>query len=91
MLLKWSIPDVPRKLQEQIRRENYLTNEIIIKQEMLRARGASASGDSTAWNPVAGDKEMELVRCPSNSNSLRRRNPHDITHPSTEKGDEVMV
>ncbi|KAF2902509.1 hypothetical protein ILUMI_03671, partial [Ignelater luminosus] len=37
ILVKWLIPDVPRALRDQIRRENYLTNEIIIKQEALRA------------------------------------------------------
>lgn len=38
-LIRWCIPDVPRKLSERIRQESYLTNEIIIKQEMIRARG----------------------------------------------------
>ena len=55
MLIGWCIPDVPRKLSERIRQEAYLTNEIIIKQEMIRARGAHAAqavkGDATAWNP----------------------------------------
>lgn len=39
----WLIPDVPRKLSEQVRQEAYLTNEIIIKQEMIRARGPHAA------------------------------------------------
>lgn len=37
ILVKWLIPDVPRSLRDQIRREHYITNEIIIKQEALRA------------------------------------------------------
>lgn len=85
------IPDIPRKLQEQIRRESYLTNEIIIKQEMLRAHGTSSVGDSTAWNPVAGEKDLELVRCPSNSGSLRRRNVDDASNSNSGKVAEVMV
>lgn len=40
MMIRWIIPDVPRKLSERIRQEAYLTNEIVIKQEMIRARGA---------------------------------------------------
>ena len=40
MMIRWIIPDVPHKLSERIRQEAYLTNEIIIKQEMIRARGA---------------------------------------------------
>lgn len=90
LFLRWIIPDVPRKLQDTIRRETYLTNEIIIKQEMLRARGVSG-GDSTAWNPISGEKELELVRCAS-GNSLRKRNTKQDTlderNPQTA---EVMV
>lgn len=41
MLINWCIPDVPRKLSERIRQEAYFTNEIIIKQEMIRAKGSS--------------------------------------------------
>jgi len=41
---------------------------------MFRARGASGAGDSTAWNPVSTNKEMELVRIPSLPNSVRKRN-----------------
>ena len=33
------IPDMPRKLKEQVRREAYLTNEIIMKTELDLARG----------------------------------------------------
>ena len=33
------IPDMPRKLREQVRREAYLTNEIILKTELDIARG----------------------------------------------------
>lgn len=40
MIIRWIIPDVPRKLSERIRQEAYFTNEIIIKQEMIRARGS---------------------------------------------------
>ncbi|XP_068084479.1 anoctamin-1 isoform X2 [Anabrus simplex] len=37
--VQWCIPDMSRKLRDDIRREAYLTNEMIIKQEMVRARG----------------------------------------------------
>ena len=33
------IPDIPRKLREHVRREAYLTNEIILKTELEIARG----------------------------------------------------
>lgn len=37
LLVRWTIPDVSSKLRDQIRRETYITNEIIIKQEAIRA------------------------------------------------------
>ncbi|CAH1800011.1 unnamed protein product [Owenia fusiformis] len=38
-IIAWLIPDVPRKLQEQVKRESYVTNEIIIQTELERAHG----------------------------------------------------
>ncbi|XP_059619123.1 anoctamin-4 isoform X2 [Phlebotomus argentipes] len=38
ILVRWCIPDMPCELRDQIRREAYITNEIIIKQETIRAR-----------------------------------------------------
>nr|XP_023017814.1 anoctamin-2-like [Leptinotarsa decemlineata] len=40
IIVKWCIPDMPGDLRDQIRREVYITNEIIIKQEMMRAQTA---------------------------------------------------
>lgn len=36
--VRWAIPDMSAELRDQIRREAYITNEIIIKQEAERAR-----------------------------------------------------
>ncbi|GIX71860.1 anoctamin-1 [Caerostris extrusa] len=41
-LLRWLIPDVPKKLMERIRHENFITNEIMIAQELRRAKGLAA-------------------------------------------------
>jgi len=69
MLLKWIIPDIPSEVTEKIRREAYLTNEIIIKQEMARARGIGSIGsDSTGLNPLTEGIELQPV-----SNSIRNR------------------
>lgn len=38
ILVRWGIPDLPGDLRDRIRREAYLTNEIIIKQEAIRAQ-----------------------------------------------------
>ncbi|KAJ6638053.1 Anoctamin-1 [Pseudolycoriella hygida] len=40
MIVAWAIPDVPRKLSDQIKREEYLTREIIIDHELQRAVAA---------------------------------------------------
>jgi len=38
ILVRWCIPDMSVELRDQIRREIYVTNEIIIDQEAHRAR-----------------------------------------------------
>lgn len=37
ILVRWCIPNMSQKLRDKIRREAYITNEIIIHQEALRA------------------------------------------------------
>ncbi|KAK9737785.1 Calcium-activated chloride channel [Popillia japonica] len=57
IMVKWCIPDIPRELSDKIRREAYITNEIIIKQETLRAQSAPKTSDrlSTLERMGAGD------------------------------------
>lgn len=43
MLIRWLIPDVPRSLRQQIRQHAYLTNELIMQQELKRAKEGLAS------------------------------------------------
>lgn len=45
ILVRWCIPDISPKLRDKIRREAYLTNEIIIHQEALRARNERPETD----------------------------------------------
>ena len=47
------IPDMPRKLREQMRRETYLTNEIIMKTELEIARGEDG---------IISDRELASIR-----------------------------
>lgn len=44
ILVRWCIPDMSSSLRDQIRRETYITNEIIIRQETARARLMCQSG-----------------------------------------------
>ena len=37
ILVRWCIPDMSSELRDKIRRETYITNEIIIQQEAQRA------------------------------------------------------
>lgn len=52
LLVRWLIPDVSGKLKDQIRRETYITNEIIIKQEALRASRINSAHNRKNWNDV---------------------------------------
>lgn len=59
LLVRWLIPDVSSELKDQIRREAYITNEIVIKQEALRANenapGRSYIKSPSAWNKLLGN------------------------------------
>lgn len=48
ILVRWCIPDMSSKLRDKIRREAYITNEIIIHQEALRACPRSQSEETAA-------------------------------------------
>lgn len=60
ILVRWCIPDMNPKLRDRIRREAYITNEIIIQREALRACGRPAetevrhhySENTNRWNRV---------------------------------------
>ena len=39
MAIKWIVPNMNRNLRDKIRRESYVTNEIIIRTELLKAQG----------------------------------------------------
>lgn len=50
IVVAWAIPDVPSRLQDQIKREQYLTNEYIIEQEKLKIqRTATAAGAASSY------------------------------------------
>eukprot|EP00096_Caligus_rogercresseyi_P006888 TRINITY_DN2387_c0_g1_i3.p1 TRINITY_DN2387_c0_g1~~TRINITY_DN2387_c0_g1_i3.p1 ORF type:complete len:280 (+),score=86.39 TRINITY_DN2387_c0_g1_i3:60-899(+) len=70
MAIRWIIPNFNTGLKEKIRREAYLTNEIIIRTELLKAKGE--------LNPKTLEEEVHLVeeenfRVESGGGSLRRR------------------
>lgn len=51
-LIAWMIPDIPTLLKEQIRREAYISSEIVLRTELQRAQGISVN----ATTPVhSGD------------------------------------
>lgn len=76
ILIRWCIPDMHPKLRDQIRREAYITNETIIRQEALRA-----SGICTDLN-VNGNRWNRVTRT-SMSNSEFDLEIHGIPVPST--------
>lgn len=51
--IAYIIPDMPRKLREQVHREAYLTNEIILKTELEILRGKDG---------VLSEDELKTIR-----------------------------
>ncbi|XP_054270658.1 anoctamin-1 isoform X2 [Macrosteles quadrilineatus] len=63
LVVQWLIPDIPAKLSEQIRREAYLTNEIIISQEAQRVckRSRSTTNSLESVEPTFTNKSPDIL------------------------------
>ncbi|XP_039491220.1 anoctamin-1 isoform X3 [Drosophila santomea] len=60
ILVRWCIPDMSVELRDQIRREVYVTNEIIIDQEAHRARFERAKRSSSVLQTQV-DQDMDAA------------------------------
>ncbi|KAL8595286.1 hypothetical protein ACOMHN_020039 [Nucella lapillus] len=61
-LIAWLIPDVPVLLNEQIRREAYITSEIILRTELQRAQGVLGTGESGATTEEDSENSYDSQR-----------------------------
>lgn len=68
LIVKWGIPDIPSNLRDRIRREAYITNEIIIKQEMMRAQSHQIKGQQN----ISRDTIAEITECPATPDQWER-------------------
>ena len=69
-LVAYVIPDMPRKLREQVHREAYLTNEIILKTELEKAHGMDGVLSPQQLEDIRRRAKSNLDSTPSN---LRKR------------------
>lgn len=67
MIVAWAIPDVPRKLDDRIKREEYLTREIIIEHELQRAAAVREH-----------EREQSLTKSFGNVFRLRKANGDNV-------------
>ncbi|EDV98603.1 anoctamin-1 isoform X2 [Drosophila grimshawi] len=65
IFVRWCIPDMSVELRDQIRREIYITNEIIINQEAQRARFERSRRMSMSRNPSVDDVDAASVTEPN--------------------------
>lgn len=99
IVVHWCIPNISSRLHDQIRQEAYITNEIIINQETLRARGCSFGGDASSgdgdrnpcaeWGHLSGsdvDLSMLARHELETANATQKRlawEIHSSDHPET--------
>lgn len=72
IFIKWLIPDMPYMLQEQIRREAYVTSELIVEQELKKARG-EAMGESSTSSLKRGSLRRQASEPTQRHNDVRFR------------------
>ncbi|XP_078050290.1 anoctamin 1 isoform X1 [Augochlora pura] len=82
ILIRWCIPDMNPKLRDRIRREAYITNETIIRQEAQRACGRSVEVN-------ANGNRLNRVMRNSISNSEFDLEIHGSPVPSTNTNSRV--
>ncbi|XP_059080629.1 anoctamin-1-like [Tigriopus californicus] len=70
MAIKWVVPNMSTELKERIRREAYLTNEIIIRTELLKAKGEL---DLNMEYEDGNEEQSPEESIRSNGRLLRRR------------------
>ncbi|XP_014247440.1 anoctamin-5 isoform X2 [Cimex lectularius] len=63
IIVQWCIPDVSPKLQDQIKREHYLTTELIIQHEANRAKNMDQDKGASSKNMLQA--EQGVVRRPA--------------------------
>ena len=85
-LLAWLIPDIPTLLKEQIRRETYITNEIVLRTELQRAQGIDIDHNAPA-RAEAGGGDTGSYDSERYSPRLSEDIEMDVRHRS--KGGEV--
>ncbi|KAL1140334.1 hypothetical protein AAG570_000266, partial [Ranatra chinensis] len=99
LFVQWCIPDIPAKLKEQMRREAFITNEIIIHQEAERSRESrtpKVTPDFFDWDfPKSEKRKTEDTsgtssKFPSSPPMSMRINPLTIDFTKKPK-DEALV
>ena len=73
-LIAYLIPDVPTEVKKEIRREAYISNEIVIKTELVKAKGQSIS-ELLLGNLASKVKSHDTDS--GNGTDLRHRNEGD--------------
>ena len=88
MAIKWIVPDISKDLKEKIRKEAYLTNEIIIRTELLKAQGKYVPGQEYDFtideSREHGDLFFEEKIAADQNDSIEKMPLSDATDYSTE-------
>ena len=74
-LIAWLIPDVPAELKVQIRKEAYISNEIIIRTELLRAQGKSPEESEAALESISEVTPQYQLDDNGSAKLIHRRTP----------------
>lgn len=70
MIVAWTVPDTPRKVRESVKREDFLTREIIIKHENQKTLNRRTLLRRQSAGDVHGSNESNLA---STENEVRKR------------------
>ena len=61
MAIKWIVPNLHSDIEDRCRREAYVTNEVIIRSELLKAKGVREVHDDEIPDGIDGTGEDSML------------------------------
>ncbi|KAG4079555.1 hypothetical protein HA402_010387 [Bradysia odoriphaga] len=84
IFVRWCIPDIPAKLRDKIRREAYITNEIIIHQESMKVKSELTNGVGLhVTEPASATANLTELEHLLHKNDLSPADPELAVHGET--------
>lgn len=88
MLVAWTVPDTPRKVRDNVKREDFLTREIIIKHEKQKTLHRRTLLRRASLADEEGSNESNLAAMAASTENEVRKRAKPQTNPTASDGEK---